>query len=188
MKSKSRPWLPIAIAIAAIGGGGVWWWQARDSQSHDEVIQAAGGIYEMDPAVIKAVIWRESRFKEDARGAAGELGLMQIRDAAANEWAKAEKINNFHHGHLINAKSNVLAGTWYLKKWLKRAPHPDNPLPFALAAYNAGPGKAREWAKDTNSSAQFIERIDYPATKDYVLSVQEKAAEYRTATAHSLKY
>ena len=100
MKSKPRPWLPIAIAIAAIGGG-VWWWQARHSQSHDEIIQAAGGIYEMDPAVIKAVIWRESRFKEDARGAAGELGLMQIRDAAANEWAKAEKIRNFHHGHLF---------------------------------------------------------------------------------------
>ena len=171
----------IILLFLAFDAAVISWWLLTSRHDHDAIIRAAAAHYEMDPALIKAVVWRESTFNADARGTSGELGLMQIREAAANEWARAEEIPNFHHGHLVDAKSNVLAGTWYLKKWMNRAPHTNNPLPFALAAYNAGPGKARQWAKDTNSSEQFVEQIDYPATKDYVLTVQKKAAEYRAS-------
>ena len=72
----------IAAVFAAINVGGWCWWRAYQlDHSQDKVIIAAASIYDMDPALIKAVIWRESRFNPDARGAAGELGLMQIRDA-----------------------------------------------------------------------------------------------------------
>ena len=76
----------IAAVFAAINVGGWFWWRAYElDHSQDEVIIAAASIYDMDPALIKAVIWRESRFNPDAVGAAGELGLMQIRDAAAGD-------------------------------------------------------------------------------------------------------
>ena len=78
----------------------------------------------------------------------------------------------------LTVEENLLAGAWYLSKWSNRSPHADNPQPFALAAYNAGPTKAREWAKDTNSSTEFIERIDYPVTKQYVQTILEVQVEF----------
>ena len=96
----------IAAVFAAINVGVWYWWRAYQlDHSQDDVIIAAASIYDMDPALIKAVIWRESRFNPDARGAAGELGLMQIRDAAAHEWAESAGIDNFQHGHLVSAKA-----------------------------------------------------------------------------------
>ena len=160
----------------------LWWWREYQlDHSQDAIIIAASSIYEMDPALIKAVIWRESRFNPEARGAAGELGLMQIRDMAAGEWAKAEGITNFHHGQLINAKSNVLAGTWYLKKAISHHQHTDDPVVYGLAEYNAGRSHVLKWNSGdaaTNSVA-FIEAIEFPATKEYILSIGKRREKYR---------
>ena len=71
----------IAAVFAAINVGGWYWWRAYQlDHSQDEVIIAAASIYDMDPALIKAVIWRESRFNPDARGAAAAFS------ADAPEW------------------------------------------------------------------------------------------------------
>ena len=157
----------------------MWWRTQQRENAFDSEIQQAAVAYGITPELVKAIVWRESQFKPDARGSSGEYGLMQIQETAANEWATTVKNNNFKPEHLLNPKTNLLAGAWYLSKWSNRSPHADNPQPFALAAYNAGPTKAREWAKDTNSSVKFIERIDYPATMDYVLSVQKRTHLYR---------
>lgn len=157
----------------------LWWRSQLREGSFDVEIRQAAATNGIDPALVKAVAWRESRFNPDARGASGEYGLMQIQETAAREWAAAVSNTSFEPEDLLDPKTNLMAGSWYLKKWSDRAPHADNPLPFALAAYNAGPAKAREWAKDTNSSVEFIEQIGYQATRDYVLSVQEKAGRYR---------
>jgi len=174
--------LLIILAVIVIDLAALWWWRAYQlDHSQDATIIAAASIYEMDPALIKAVIWRESRFNPKARGAAGELGLMQIRDAAAGEWAKAEGINNFHHNQLIDSKSNVLAGTWYLKKAISHHQHTDKPIIYGLAEYNAGRSNVLKWNSGdaaTNSVA-FIEAIEFPSTRDYILSIQEKRKKYR---------
>ena len=172
----------IAAVFAAINVGGWWWWRAHQlDHSQDEVIIAAASIYDMDPALIKAVIWRESRFNPDARGAAGELGLMQIRDAAAGEWAAAEGIEPFHHSHLISAKSNVLAGTWYLKRAMGRYQDTDDPVAYGLAEYNAGRSNVLKWNNDqaATNSAAFVEAIGFPSTKDYVTAIQARREKYR---------
>ncbi len=176
----NRRWLWILLALAVLDTGAYLWWRAhKRERSFDAEIQRAADVNQIDPALIKAVVWRESRFDPNARGAAGEYGLMQIRETAAREWAEAVRNSNFQPEHLIDPQTNLLAGSWYLKKWHARAPHPDNPLPFALAAYNAGPGKTRQWAKDTNSSAEFLKRVNYPSTKDYILKVQNQLQRYR---------
>ncbi|MBT6449374.1 MAG: transglycosylase SLT domain-containing protein, partial [Verrucomicrobiales bacterium] len=80
---KLRTWLIILIVLV-IDAAILWWWQGyRLSRSQDAVIRAAAEHYDVEPALVKAVVWRESRFNPDARGTSGELGLMQIRAAAA---------------------------------------------------------------------------------------------------------
>ena len=175
-----RRWLLLLGVLLALDLGVFWWWwnDRRESVFDTEIRQAAAE-YGMDPALIKAVVWRESRFNPDARGSAGEMGLMQLREIAAREWAESMGLCDFAVEHLADVRTNLLAGTWYLKKYRELSPHPDDPLPFALAAYNAGPTKAREWARDTTDSTTFIGGISYPATKNYVLTVQQRYKEFR---------
>ena len=173
---KLRIWFIILIVLM-IDASILWWWQGyRLARSQDTVIRAAAEHYDVDPALVKAVVWRESRFDVEARGTSGELGLMQIRAAAASEWAEAAGISDFHHAHLLNATSNTLCGAWYLHKLIKRYQHTDDPVAYALADYNAGRSNVLKWnngAAKTNSAA-FIENIGFPTTKEYVKAVKEK--------------
>ena len=177
-----RKTILIILVVIIADLAALWWWREYQlDHSQDEVIIAASSIYEMDPALIKAVIWRESRFNPEARGTVGELGLMQIREGAAGDWAKAEAIANFHHGQLINAKSNVLAGTWYLKQAISHYQGTDDPVIYGLAEYNAGRSRVLEWNSGdaaTNSTA-FIAAIEFPTTRDYILSIGKRREKYR---------
>ena len=58
-------------------------------QRYDSLIEQAARRYQVSPSLIKAVIWRESRFQPDMRGNAGERGLMQITESAAKDWSVA---------------------------------------------------------------------------------------------------
>ncbi len=178
---KLRTWIIILIVLV-IDAGILWWWQGyRLARSQDAVIRAAAEHYDLDPALVKAVVWRESRFDVEARGTSGELGLMQIRAAAAGEWAEAAGISDFHHAHLLNATSNTLCGAWYLRTLLDRYPHTDDPLPFALADYNAGRAHVNRWAKEAarTNGAAFLQNIDYPSTRRYIDQVTHRRDHYR---------
>ncbi len=169
--------------LVILAGGGGWYWWRIDwlERSQDRPIRAAATRYGIEPALVKAIVWRESRFNPQARGRVGELGLMQLREAAAQEWADAEHLDKFEHEHCLDPGTNTLAGTWYLKKLLKRYTQTDNALPYALADYNAGRGNVLKWSKGaatTNSSA-FVEQIGFPATKEYIRSVLRRYEKYR---------
>jgi len=159
------------------------YWRYRQWRDHrfDVVILAAAQQYGVEPALVKAVVWRESGFDAQARGKAGEIGLMQIRDAAAQEWAMAEKIKAFSPEQLRDAATNTLAGAWYLGKLLRRYFPADNPLPYALADYNAGRSRVLQWNKGAaaTNSAAFVDRIDFPATRRYIRAVLRRYEHYR---------
>lgn len=144
-------------------------------------IESAASRYDADPMLIKAVIWRESRFDPDVRGKHGEIGLMQLQELAAQEWADTEKIAGFEHEHCIDPKTNTLAGTFYLAKLLKRYTDTDDPIPYALADYNAGRGNVIKWNNGiaATNSAAFIEQIGFPSTQNYVKAVMKRHAMYR---------
>ena len=134
---------------------------------------------------MKAIVWRESHFHPGARGLAHELGLMQVRAEAAQEWADAERVRNFEHEHCLDPATNTLAGAFYLRKLLKRYATTDNPIPYALADYNAGRGNVLKWnsgAAATNSAA-FTSQIGFPGTREYVRSVTRRYEKYRTSFA-----
>lgn len=163
----------VLLADAILGAFLYLRWRNRN---HDSEIQAAARRYDVDPLLIKAVIWKESRFKAKARGAAGEIGLMQIRDLAAQDWASAEKVSPFDHEMIIDPGTNTLVGAWYLAKLIQRYPHTDQPLVYALADYNAGRTHVLRWMKEdaTTNSGAFLERMDYPTTRQYIGDVLKR--------------
>ena len=165
-----------------VAGLVLWfWWRNRLEHSQDIPIRAAARRYGLDPALVKAVVWRESRFNPAVHGNAGELGLMQLQEPAAQEWADAEHLTNFDHVTCLDPATNTLAGTWYLRKLIRRYQRTDDPLPYALADYNAGRGNVLKWNKGAAQSNHtlFIEQIGFPTTKAYVREVIKRYHHYR---------
>jgi soluble lytic murein transglycosylase len=174
------PWLLLVIALGAII---VWFERSRTyrEDSQDKHIVAAARKYGVDPALVKAVVWRESRFNPTIRGDAGEIGLMQVGKLAAEEWAAAEKRMLFRHEELFDAAKNAQAGTWYLGKMLRRYANTDEPIVFALADYNAGRSNVLRWNKGAAStnSAAFLKQMDFPGTREYIRSIIKRSQRYK---------
>jgi soluble lytic murein transglycosylase len=145
-------------------------------RKYDDLIRQAATRYGVAPELIKAVIWRESQFQPRKVGAQGERGLMQITDSAAIDWARAEKIQTFVSSDLFDPKVNIEAGTWYLNRALNHWSAKDNPLPFALAEYNAGRSRVRRWVQDsgmgeTAGAGDLQAAMDFPMTKSYIATI-----------------
>ena len=172
---------PILLVLLALGAVAFWFWQKSQREHRfDNEIASAARRYGVEPALVKAVVWRESGFSPLARGRAGELGLMQLQEIAAQEWADDGHDTNFVHAHCLNARTNTLAGARYLAKVLRRYTNTDNALPYALADYNAGRGNVLKWlngAAATNSAA-FVEQIGFPGTRQYVLAIMQRRIHY----------
>jgi soluble lytic murein transglycosylase len=133
--------------------------------------------------LVKAVVWRESRFDPQKLGSAGERGLMQVSEIAAREWAKETKIENFQVEELFDPKTNLAAGTWYLRRAIAHWSQMSDPIPFALAEYNAGASRAQRWAGGGGASPisprEFQRNIDFPGTRQYVQSIIERYHFYQ---------
>ena len=177
---KAKWWLLLTILF--LGGITLLMkhYLARREHSQDGAILAAATKYGVDRALVKAVIWRESWFNPGARGRKGEIGLMQIRAEAASDWARAEHLLLFQPEQLFDPGTNTLAGTWYLRKLLGRYQQTDNPLPYALADYNAGRTHVLQWAKGSSAtnSAAFMEEIGFPSTREYVRAIMKRREHY----------
>lgn len=171
------------LLLLAGGAGAHWGWQWWLERSQDGPIRAAAQRYGLQPALVKAVVWRESRFRPRARGRAQEIGLMQLRGTAAQEWADAEGLSTFEHEHCLDPCTNTLAGAWYLRKLLARYAQTDDPLPYALADYNAGRGNVLKWnyGGGATNSAAFVEQIGFPATRAYLKAVIARYQAYRVS-------
>ncbi|MDT7690521.1 MAG: hypothetical protein QOE46_3280 [Acidobacteriota bacterium] len=102
-------------------------------RSLDLVILHVGEHEGVDPRLIHAVIWQESKYKNDATSQVGAQGLMQLMPATAKR---------FNCDDRSDAESNVTAGTKYLRFLLKRF---DGNVSLALAAYNAGEGNVDKY-------------------------------------------
>lgn len=159
------------------------WISPARFQRYDRLIRSVARVHELDPMLLKAVVWRESRFDPQKHGIAGERGLMQVSARAANEWARENKIDNFHLNRLFDPKTNLEAGAWYLHRALEHWESQSDPLPFALAEYNAGPSRAQRWAGGDDtvavSAADFLRNIDFPTTRKYVELVIDRYEFYK---------
>ena len=156
--------------------------RARYERYDGWIVQAAQR-YGVSPSLVKAVIWRESKFHPEMRGAHGETGLMQITEGAARDWARAEKIETFVPTDLLDPKTNIEVGTWYLANALKRWSGKDDPVPFALAEYNAGRTRVIRWEKNSGRGGGFgaedlHDIMDFPATRSYIRSIVDRYLDF----------
>ena len=158
-----------------------WISPARFHQ-YDSLIRSVAAAHGIEPMLVKAIVWRESRFDPKKFGAAGERGLMQVSETAASEWAKENQIDNFQVEELFDPRKNLEAGSWYLRRALQHWQHEAEPMPFALAEYNAGASRAQRWAGGDDaaiSASSFRRNIDFPGTRGYVDSIMQRYEFYK---------
>jgi soluble lytic murein transglycosylase len=158
-----------------------------DYRRFDSLIVKVAREYDLDPRLIKAVVWRESRFQADMTGRNGERGLMQVSEIAARDWAVAKGIRDLRPEQLIIPEMNLEIGTWYLSKAVQRWNTEDNAVPFALAEYNAGKSRVDRWVRTASRKQKgqpvtaeiFQDSIDFPSTARYVRTIMARYDFYK---------
>jgi len=183
----------VIILLAALAGELFsFYWQNRPAKERpcDPLIVREARKSGLDPFLIRALIWQESKFNPQTHGLADERGLMQVTPEVGKMWAKANKIPNFQPDYLYDPATNIRAGTWYLNRAIQRWSQTDDPVTFALAEYNAGPRNAARWVDPNNPQdhVAFMDRISYPSTHNYVESILTQRNMYRELLANDPLY
>ncbi|MDO8285981.1 MAG: transglycosylase SLT domain-containing protein [Rhodoferax sp.] len=145
----------------------------------------------LDPAYVYGLIRQESRFIMDAKSGVGASGLMQVMPATAKWTAKKIGLTNFQPHQITDRDTNIAIGTGYLKLVLDSF---DGSMPLAAAAYNAGPGRPRNWRGQSGGpvleAAIWAENVPFNETRDYVKKVLANTTNYAaliTGQPQSLK-
>jgi len=130
----------------------------------------------LDPAYVYGLIRQESRFITDARSGVGASGLMQVMPATARWTANKIGLANFKPAQITERDTNIQIGTAYLKFALDDF---QGSLPLAAAAYNAGPGRSRQWRNGPVLPGEvWTENIPFEETRDYVKRVLANTTNY----------
>ncbi len=147
--------------------------------NYNSLIADSAKKYYIDPLLLKAVIWHESKFDPNALGKKGEIGLMQIRPehGAASDWAEKNKVELPCPGLLARPELNIEIGAWYLAKALYNWEEYKYQYELALSEYNAGRTGMKPWVPN-EFDGKVVENITIPSTKEYVKSVMKKYQRY----------
>ena len=143
---------------------------------HEDIIRQQSQKKGLDPALVAAVIYQESKFS-DRTSVAGARGLMQITPDTARFIAKQSGGIRFVQNDLATPQINIAYGTWYLRWLMDRY---DERQALALAAYNAGFGHVDKWVAAAGGPDAFDPKTDipFPETRNYVLQVLERRRDY----------
>lgn len=149
-----------------------------------ETIRAQAAEKRLDPALIAAVIYAETRF-EPRTSSAGALGLMQILPETANFIARESGGTRFTTTDLATPRINIAYGSWYLRYLLDR--YEDNEVD-AVAAYNAGWANVDKWVARAHAEGGHlsVRAIPFPETREYVRVVERAQGQYRAEDARAL--
>ncbi len=152
---------------------------------HEDIIRQQAAEKRVDPSLIAAVIYTESRFR-DQTSHAGATGLMQLMPSTADYIARKSGGTRFERADLATPQINIAYGTWYLRYLLTKY-HGNTVL--TLAAYNAGEGQVDAWwrkASDRGEKFKVAEHIPFPETRNYVHRVLTARTAYRNKYAKEL--
>ena len=188
----------VLLVLAGVAGASVWLWanaggahgsgwyaRAVYPLKYEEAIRAAAHHNHLDPALVAAVIYAESRFDPSARSDHGAVGLMQVLPETAAQIARETGGVAFVPGDLEDPEVNVRYGTYYLRTVLDMF---DGDKIAAIAAYNAGAGAVQEWVDAAHAEGRELRLSDipYPETRAYVRAVLEARRVYRETYADRL--
>jgi soluble lytic murein transglycosylase len=189
--------LLIVVALLVAGAFAAWYyWTHR----YDDLIRVTAEKYGLDPALVKAIVYEESFFRSEAQSSQNAVGLMQVTPVVLQEWIEAKRAGTLRQAvssvtgkpldreptpeeALSDPAVSLDAGCWYLQYLLNRYREDSYALAIALAAYNAGPTNVERWAPNSDRSLisqdEFIARIEFPVTRNYVQKIIERYNYYR---------
>jgi soluble lytic murein transglycosylase len=161
-------------------------WDLLFPQSYWKLVQRQARANKLDPYLVMGLIRQESAFNARATSSADAHGLMQVLPKTASRSKRPSRIRSTG-ARLYNPTYNVRFGCSYLRSLLKDF---DGQPEMALAAYNAGDFRVREWLKGNSfrDSSEFLEAIPIRDTRAYVESVLRDAAIYRQLLTGSAKF
>ncbi len=171
------------IVVAVIGVTGYvietsppWFERLRYPLDYSAVVRDRARAEGVDPALLAAVIYEESKFHPTARSRSGAIGLMQLRPATAKGIALRTGGTAFRVSDLTDPAINIRYGAWYLGTSSRKY----RAERLALAAYNAGQGNVDRWRQEG-------EPIQFAETRAYVSRVEHLKHVYFDAW-HSALY
>jgi soluble lytic murein transglycosylase len=173
-RSRARLLIPALalVGLAAVVAAAVvvrsepsWYLRLRYPLEYEAIVTGHARNYRLEPALLAAVIYHESKFDARAESSSGAIGLMQLTPATAKGIALRTGGSRFELSDLYDPEINVRYGSWYLRHLLERY---DGDLRLALAAYNGGQG-------NVDRGVLFAE------TREYVKSVLATRKRYRKA-------
>jgi soluble lytic murein transglycosylase len=179
---RRRRWLLGVLAVLLLGVG-LWALAGPDAVReitlplrHEDIIRQQAKKKDVDPNLIAAVIYEESRFR-DQTSHAGARGLMQITPATARFIARNSGGAAFTQRDLATAQINIAYGTYYLRYLLRRY---DGNQELAIAAYNAGETNVDRWVRRAGGPDAFdkVDDIPFPETRAYVKNVLRSERSY----------
>jgi len=166
------------VLIAAVAAGFVylrsgeptWVQRLHYPLRYEQIVRGHARNYRLDPALLAAVIYQESRFKAGAKSSSGAIGLMQLQPDTAKGIAIRTGGSRFQTSDLYNPEINIRYGSWYLRHLLDK--YGDEKT--ALAAYNAGQRNVDTWRAEGKG-------IQFSETREYVDRVEHMKGVYRDA-------
>jgi soluble lytic murein transglycosylase len=175
--------LSLVVVLAAVGAGFTyvqetkpgWYERLRYPLAYEHIVVGHAENYDLDAALLAAVIYRESKFDADARSSSGAIGLMQLLPATAKGIAVHTGGSRFRVDDLYDPEINIRYGAFYLRRLLTK--YGDTRL--ALAAYNAGQTNVDAWLEEGKD-------IAFAETRAYVDAVLELRDIYADAYASQL--
>ena len=153
-----------------------WYARLRYPLEYEQIVAGHARNYNLDPALLAAVIYRESKFKADAVSESGAIGLMQLLPDTAKGIAQYTGGAKFRVDDLFDPEINVRYGSFYLRRLLRKY----GDVELALAAYNAGQANVDEWVAQGKG-------IAFPETREYVDAVLELRDVYERAYGDELR-
>ncbi len=151
--------------------------------NYSSVIRQQAAAKKLDPALVAAVIYAETKF-DPRTSSAGAVGLMQILPETARFLAHRSGATTFTTADLSTPQVNIAYGSYYLRYLLDEY-HGSRVL--ALAAYNGGEANVDRWVSGAHGPLR-IDEIPFPETRAYVQRVLQARADYRRKYASQLGY
>ncbi|MBA3841912.1 MAG: lytic transglycosylase domain-containing protein [Actinobacteria bacterium] len=152
-----------------------WYERIRYPLHYAQFVRVHAREHNLDPALMAAVIYQESKFDRRAESSSGAIGLMQLTPSTAHGIAIRTGGSAFHTQDLYDADINIRYGAWYLHNLFDKY----GSERLVLAAYNAGQGNVDRW-RANGQPIQFAE------TRAYVEKVEDLKQIYRQAWGKEL--
>lgn len=154
--------------------------------AYSDVIREQAAEKHLDPALIAAVIYAETKF-EPRPSSAGAEGLMQILPQTAEFLARRSGATTFTVSDLGTPEVNIAYGSYYLRYLLDRYGGQEM---LAVAAYNGGESNVDRWLAEAHAQGRplTINEIPFPQTQAYVEKVLRAQRQYRTTYPTELGY